>query len=149
MADDMLGAYASAQLMVGNLTQGINTTVRVAAIAFGGIKYNIAVFTANIGVILLLLIEVIRTRGWEGLPDFDVADVRQLIIAASEGGKELGNIGFGQRSDIRDVSIRYAKLIGDRFAIVVNPETEDAFTIEHKGLMMSAKSSVTEFENLV
>lgn len=106
MADDMLGAHASAQLMVGNLTQGINATVRVTAISFGGIKYNIAVFAVNLAAILLLLIEVIRTRGWKGLPDFDVADVRQLIIAASEGGKELGDIAFGQGSEISDVSIR-------------------------------------------
>lgn len=95
MTDDMLGAFASAQLMVGNLTQDINATVRVTSIAFGGIKCNIAVFVTNIAVILLLLIEVVRTRGWKGLPDFDVADVRQLIVAASEGGKELGNIAFG------------------------------------------------------
>lgn len=149
MADDMLGAYASAQLMVGDLTQGINATVQVTAIAFGGIKYNIAIFVANIAVILLLLIEVIRTKGWKGLPDFDVADIRHLVIAASEGGKELGNVAFGQENDIRDVSIRYAKLMGDRFAIVANEEAEDAFMMEHKGLVISAKSSVTEFDNMI
>lgn len=145
MTDDILSAYASAQLMVSNLTQGINATVRVTAIAFGGIKYNIAVFAVNIAAILLLLIEVIRTRGWKGLPNFDVADVRQLIIAASEGGKILGNIAFGQGSDIQDVSIRYAKLMGDRFAIVANSEAE----IEHNGVVMSTKSSVTEFDNII
>ncbi|KAM0523136.1 hypothetical protein ACHAPE_001628 [Trichoderma viride] len=149
MTDDMLGAYASAQLMVGNLTQGIDATVRVTAIAFGGIKYNIAVFAANIAAILLLLIEVIRTRGWKGLPHFDVADVRQLIIAASEGGKELGNIAFGRNSDIGDVSIRYAKCIGDRFAIVANFETTDAIVMEHKGLAISTNSSVTELANII
>lgn len=135
--------------MVGNLTQSINTTIRVTAIAFGEIKYNIAVFAANIAVILLLLIEVIRTRGWKGLPDFDISDVRQLIVAASEGGKDLGNIVFGQRSDIGDVSIWYAKLIGDRFAIVANSETKDAIVIEHKGLATSANSSVTEVADMI
>nr|WOD46531.1 hypothetical protein [Trichoderma atroviride] len=149
MTDDMLGAYASAQLMVGNLTQRINATVRVTAIAFGGIRYNIAVFVTNIAVILLLLIEVIRTRGWKGLPDFDVSDVRQLIVAASEGGKDLSNIAFGQRSDIGDVSISYAKSIGGRFAIVANSETKDATVIEHKGLATSANSSVTEVADMI
>ncbi|PTB42429.1 hypothetical protein M441DRAFT_46108 [Trichoderma asperellum CBS 433.97] len=149
MADDMLGAYASAQLMVGDLTQGINATVQLTAIAFGGIKYNIAIFAVNIAVIMLLLIEVIRTRGWKGLPDFDVADIRHLIIAASEGGKELGNIAFGQENDIRDVPIRYTKLMGDRFAIVANEEAEGAFMIQHKGLVISTKSSVTEFDNII
>lgn len=151
MADDMLGTYASAQLMVGDLTQGINATVQVTAIAFGGIKYNIAIFAANIAVILLFLIEVIRTKGWKGLPDFDVADIRHLVIAASEGGKELGSVAFGQGNDIRDVSIRYAKLMGDRFAIVANAEGEDAFMMEHKGLVISTKSSVTvtEFDNMI
>jgi hypothetical protein len=149
MTDDMLGAYASAQLMVGNLTQSTNAIVRVTAIAFGGIKYNIAVFSINIVVILLLLIEIIRTRGWKGLPDFDVADMRHLIIAASEGGKELGNIAFGQACGIGDISIRYAKSRGGRFAIVANSETEDAVMIEHIGLVMSRKTSVTELENII
>lgn len=40
-------------------------------------------------------------------------------------------------------------MIGNRFAILANPETEDAFTIEHKGLVMSAKSSVTEFGDMI
>ncbi|KAL7896622.1 hypothetical protein HDV63DRAFT_68476 [Trichoderma sp. SZMC 28014] len=127
MTDDMLVAYASAQLMVGNLTQGINATVRVTAIAFGGIKYNIAVFAANIAVILLLLIEVIRTRGWKGLSDFDVEDVRQLIIAALEGGKDLGNIAFGQKNDMGDVLVRHAKLRGDHFAIIANSKAKDYY----------------------
>ncbi|KAL7784309.1 hypothetical protein V8C37DRAFT_359950 [Trichoderma ceciliae] len=148
MTDDMLGAYAAAQLMVGNLTRSTTATVRVTAIAFGGMKYSIAVFAVNIVVILLVLIEVFRTRGWKGLPDFDVADVRHLVIAASEGGKELGNGAFGQGRDIGDISIRYAKSGAGRFAIVADCEAEDAAMIEHVGFVMARKTLVTEFENL-
>ncbi|RFU80043.1 hypothetical protein TARUN_2161 [Trichoderma arundinaceum] len=148
MTDDMLGAYAAAQLMVGNLTQSTNTTVRVSAIAFGGTKYSIAVFTVNIVVILLLLIEVVRTKGWKGLPDFDVADVRHLVIAASEGGMELGSFAFGRRRDsIGDISIRYEQLRGSRFAIVADCDTEDTAMIEHVGFVMARKASVAESDN--
>ncbi|KAM0252757.1 hypothetical protein ACHAQJ_007595 [Trichoderma viride] len=40
MADDMLGAYAGAQLMVGNFTQSMSATGRVSSLALGGIKYR-------------------------------------------------------------------------------------------------------------
>lgn len=149
MTDDMLGAYAAAQLMVGNLTQSTSATLRVTAMAVGEMKYSIAVFVVNIVVILLFLIEIIRTRGWKDLPDFDVADVRHLIIAASEGGTELGNIAFGQRRDIGDVSIRYTTSRSGRFAIVANNKTEDTALIEHVRVLAPRKPSVTELENMI
>lgn len=149
MTDDMLGAYAAAQLMVGNLTQSTSATLRVTAMAVGEIKYSIAVFAVNIVVILLFLIEIIRTRGWKDLPDFDVADVRHLVIAASEGGMELGNIAFGQERDIGDVSIRYATSRSGRFAIIANSRTEDTALIEHVGVLVSRKTSITDSENMI
>ncbi|KAH0531303.1 hypothetical protein TsFJ059_000156 [Trichoderma semiorbis] len=149
MTDDMLGAYAAAQLMVGNLTQSTSATLRVTAMAVGEMKYSIAVFVVNIVVILLFLIEIIRTRGWKDLPDFDVADVRHLIIAASEGGMELGNIAFGQRRDIGDVSIRYATSRSGRFAIAANNKTEDTALIEHVRVLAPRKPSVIELENMI
>ncbi|UKZ74558.1 hypothetical protein TrVFT333_002228 [Trichoderma virens FT-333] len=149
VTDDMLGAYAAAQLMVGNFTQSTGAVLRVTAIAFGGTKYSIAVFAVNIVVILLFFIEILRTRGWKDLPDFDVADVRHLVIAASEGGLELSNIAFGQGRDIGDVSIRYATLRSGRFAIVANSKTEDVALIEHVGVLMSSKTSISESENMI
>ncbi|KKP06977.1 hypothetical protein THAR02_00856 [Trichoderma harzianum] len=149
MTDDMLGAYAAAQLMVGNLTQSTNATLRVTAMAVGEMKYSIVVFVVNIVVILLFLIEIIRTRGWKDLPDFDVADVRHLAIAASEGGMELGNIAFGQRRDIGDISIRYTTSRSGRFAIVANNKTEDTALIEHVRVLAPRKPSVTELENMI
>ncbi|KAL6690534.1 hypothetical protein J3F84DRAFT_207044 [Trichoderma pleuroticola] len=149
MTDDMLGAYAASQLMVGNLTQSTRATLRVTAMAVGEMKYSIAVFVVNIVVILLFLIEIIRTRGWKDLPDFDVADVRHLIIAASEGGTELGNIAFGQRRDIGDVSIRYATSRSGRFAIVADTKTEDTALIEHVRVLAPRKPSIIEVENMI
>uniref|UniRef100_A0A0B7KG89 Uncharacterized protein n=1 Tax=Bionectria ochroleuca TaxID=29856 RepID=A0A0B7KG89_BIOOC len=76
MADDMLGAYAAAQVMIGNFSQTTPTTIRVSAIAIGEFKYAISVFILNVVVIGLFIAEVIRTSWWSGMPEFDMTDLR-------------------------------------------------------------------------
>lgn len=148
MTDDMLGAYASAQLMVSDFKQATSATVRTSAIAFGGTKFSIAVFCINVAVILLLLIEVMRTRAWKDLPDFDVADVRHLVIAASEGGAGLGNFAFGQNHSVGDIPFRYARSGGGRFAMVAD-ETKDVWMIEHMSIVTARKNSIAESDNFM
>jgi hypothetical protein len=89
MADDMLVAYASAQLMVGRMFTQEPATVYIYALQFGQPGYIYAIFTLNLVIILTVILEAVRTYGWAGLGRFNYLDPRDLIIAASRGGAEI------------------------------------------------------------
>ncbi|KAF2830468.1 hypothetical protein CC86DRAFT_443456 [Ophiobolus disseminans] len=89
MADDMLVAYASAQLMVGRMFTQQPARVYVYALQFGQPGYIYAIFSLNLLVILAVLAEAARTYGWSGLGRFNYLDPRDLIIAASRGGADI------------------------------------------------------------
>jgi hypothetical protein len=89
MIDDILVGYASAQLMVASDTQTVPTLVGSQALRLGQGTYIIAITIFNGLIVLLVLEEAIRTRGWKGLVDFDYMDPRDLIIASSRGGKGI------------------------------------------------------------
>lgn len=89
MADDMLVAYASAQLMVGRHFTQQPARVYLYALQFGQPGYIYAIFTLNLLIIFAVLVEATRTYGWSGLGRFNYLDPRDLIIAASRGGNEI------------------------------------------------------------
>jgi hypothetical protein len=89
MADDMLVAYASAQLMVGRMFTQQPARTFVYALQFGQPTYIYAIFTLNLIIILAVLAEATRTYGWASLGRFNYLDPRDLIIAASRGGAEI------------------------------------------------------------
>lgn len=89
MADDMLVAYASAQLMVGRMTQLQSARVVLSAYKFGQPAYVYAIFSLNLVIICAVIAEAVRTHGWAALGRFNYLDPRDLIIAASRGGPEL------------------------------------------------------------
>lgn len=89
LVDDMLVAYASAQLVVSEFRKPTPVVVQVAALRVGSREYVItsAVIT---GLIALLVIgEGIRMRWWKDLPSFDYQDNRALVLGASRGGKGI------------------------------------------------------------
>ncbi|KAI6780540.1 uncharacterized protein J7T54_000180 [Emericellopsis cladophorae] len=90
VCDDMLGAYGSAQLVLSDLKSTTPAEVRKAAIAIGEIRFAAATFAINTAIILAFIIEAVRTSWWKGLPSFDIGDIRQLIVASSNGGPGLG-----------------------------------------------------------
>jgi hypothetical protein len=89
MADDMLVAYASAQLMVGRMFTQQPATVYVYALQFGQPGYIYAIFALNLLVIFAVVFEAVRTVGWSKLGRFNYLDPRDLIIAASRGGADI------------------------------------------------------------
>jgi len=91
MADDMLVAYASAQLMVGRMFTPESARVYMYALQFGQPAYIYAIFTLNFLIIVAVVLEAWRTHGWRALGRFNYLDPRDLIIAASRGGAELAN----------------------------------------------------------
>jgi hypothetical protein len=89
MADDMLVAYASAQLMVGRMFTQQPARVQIYALQFGQPGYIYTIFALNLIIILAVLGEATRTYGWSDLGRFNYLDPRDLIIAASRGGADI------------------------------------------------------------
>lgn len=122
MTDDMLGAYASAQLMISDFKQSTNANIFISALAMGEKKYCIAAFALNTVIILLFLLEAIRTRWWKDLPELDVSDLRHLVIAASEGGSRLGKVGFGQKEELGNLQVKCGSTKEGSYAIMLDGE---------------------------
>jgi len=91
MADTMLIAYASAQLMVGKMSMEQPAEVHIYALQFGQPVYIYAIFTFNLLVICAVAFEAMRTSAWSGLGRFNYLDPRDLIIAASRGGADIAS----------------------------------------------------------
>ena len=89
MIDDLLVAYASAQLLIANDSTPTPVTIQVQAFVFGSPIYVYLIFAINAAVILVLIEEAFRTRDWKGLSNFDYMDPRSLIIGSSMGGKAV------------------------------------------------------------
>ncbi|KAJ4213994.1 hypothetical protein NW759_010520 [Fusarium solani] len=120
MVDDMLAAYASAQLIVGNFKDNVKGTVRVTAVAIGEKRFAIAAFALNMVVAFIFLLEALRTRGWKDLPEFDPSDIRHVMIAASEGGGSLAKAGFTTDSEkLGKIQVRYGETGTGRYALAV------------------------------
>jgi hypothetical protein len=90
MLDDILGQYASAQLMVGNQSDAVEAQVMVASMQIGQRVYVLAEVVINIIVLLLVIGEGVRTRGWRGLVEWDYMDVRCLVVGSFKGGRKRG-----------------------------------------------------------
>ncbi|KAJ9129746.1 hypothetical protein NKR23_g12469 [Pleurostoma richardsiae] len=83
MMDGILTGYAGAQLMVANETTATNVYVDVQALRFGqGVWIN-TVVVVNTVMILLVLLEAVRTRGWSGLSDFDYTEPTDLVFGVA------------------------------------------------------------------
>jgi hypothetical protein len=87
--DDMLVAYASAQLVVGGFANPASAAVHVSALRLGSRVYIVATAVITGVIVLLVIAETVRTKGWRGLPAFDYLDNRMLVLGASAGGGEI------------------------------------------------------------
>ncbi|KAK2030811.1 hypothetical protein LX32DRAFT_311069 [Colletotrichum zoysiae] len=87
MAESMLAAYGAAQLMVGNFSEDREANVTIGVFVIGELAYVVAIAVLNALVLLAVVAETIRTRGWKGLPPFDFSDPEWLITASFRGGE--------------------------------------------------------------
>ncbi|MCJ1457310.1 hypothetical protein MMC28_007677 [Mycoblastus sanguinarius] len=86
MLDNTLLAFSSAQLMIPRDVYSVSVSLSSSAVRIGESRYIYAVSAVNFVIILLSLIELIRTRVWKGLSRFNFTDVRSLIVGAAKGG---------------------------------------------------------------
>ena len=128
MIDDLLIAYASAQLLIPNDSTPMPATIQVQAFIFGSAIYVYLIFAINTAIILVLIEEAFRTQNWKGLSNFDYMDPRSLIIGSSMGGKAVaekvkilarGNKKSVYKHDLRQVGNIRVILDEDR-AIVLD-----------------------------
>ncbi|KAJ5768417.1 hypothetical protein N7533_001000 [Penicillium manginii] len=89
LVDDILVAYASAQLMVSGLTASAPALVHAEAIRVGSRAYIIVISVITIVIVILVAVEAVRMRGWRALPAFDYTDTRMLVVATSRGGNGI------------------------------------------------------------
>lgn len=87
MLDDMLVAYASAQLMVGNQSTITETVVTKAALRVGNSVYIFAMFALNLVVLMAVFEEAIRTMLWKGLGKWNYMDIGMVIVSSWKGGR--------------------------------------------------------------
>lgn len=88
LIDDMLVGYASAQMMAWGFTAAVTAEVHVSALRIGSRLSIIASVTIAAVIAILVVIEVVRMRGWRALPAFDYFDPRILILSVSRADRE-------------------------------------------------------------
>lgn len=129
MADDMLVAYASAQLMVGKMFTQQPARVYVYALQFGQPAYIYAIFTLNLVIIFAVMVEATRTYGWAALGRFNYLDPRDLIIAASRGGAEIAQAADAVMEKRDRRQLKHVWLLSDpdegNGSLVVNMKGDD------------------------
>ena len=114
MIDDLLIAYASAQLLIPNDSTPMPATIQVQAFVFGSAIYVYLTFAINTAIILVLIEEAFRTQNWKGLSNFDYMDLRSLIIGSSMGGKGIAeNVKTLARGNNKSVYKLDSRQVGD------------------------------------
>ena len=88
--DDTLLSTASAQLMIAKDTTTTPVSMYVSRLVVGSAPYVYGVLALNIMIVLIFIIEAIRTKAWHGLPKFNYTDVKSLVIGSSMGGTAVG-----------------------------------------------------------
>lgn len=91
MMDDILVAYASAQLMVADQTAITPVAISIQGTGFGTASQALGVVLWNLILIILFVEEAIRTRGWRGMHGWDYGDLRSVVVSASRGGRSIAD----------------------------------------------------------
>jgi hypothetical protein len=83
MIDDMLVAYGSAQLMIAKQYTPVPAFFKSTAMRIGQNSYIYATLAINCVILILLISEGVRTRGWTQVVVLEYSDPAALIVATS------------------------------------------------------------------
>lgn len=83
--DDILVAYGASQIVNAQDTTSTVAHGLMEATQFGHPLYRSSVLVLNFLVILIVLVEITRTRCWKYLTRFNILDIKSAIVAASAG----------------------------------------------------------------
>lgn len=104
MADDMLVAYAGAQLMIADQSYLQYVTITKAAVKVGENIYIRAVFGINIVVIVVVIAEAMRTKLWRKMLTNDYMDPADLIWRSERTRQGQDELFTYQHKGLRKVS---------------------------------------------
>lgn len=91
IVDNALLSFGMAQLMIAHDNSSTSALPIVNAIRLGKDAYVYLIFTINLLVLILYLVEWVRTGFWRDLSDFDCTSGKSLLIAASAGGDGIAS----------------------------------------------------------
>ncbi|KAJ5772947.1 hypothetical protein N7457_007843 [Penicillium paradoxum] len=138
LVDDILVAYASAQLVVGEFSTSAPAIVQIATLRVGSRAYIVASAVISGLIALLVLGEGARMRWWKELPSFDYHDNRALIVSASRGGKGVAE--YAEQLECKDLG--RVPVIWKR-----GPETWDHGEIVFEAMLDDMKDDIRETES--
>ncbi|CAF9918499.1 hypothetical protein IMSHALPRED_004322 [Imshaugia aleurites] len=102
LIDNALSIYGAAQVVLAADTANATASVQLMAVKLGEPAYVYVSFAINLLVVLIVLVEAIRTRFWVGLPLFNPLDIKSAILAASAGGTALADAAGGRTDGAAD-----------------------------------------------
>jgi hypothetical protein len=91
ITDDALVAFGSAQLMLANVPTNVPASLTIDALSIGTASYIYIVAGMNAAVVLVVLFEALRTKGWKGMPRWNYMSVKSTVVSSSMGGREIGS----------------------------------------------------------
>lgn len=146
--DDVLGIYSGAQLVLSNASTQTAIFGSFEAVQIGLPWYQWAVLAINIGLLVLVLAEGLRTRWWRGLPCFDLLDFKTAVAAASCAGTGLSEElrrryrVRGKSSEMRWVGNPGDRILGGLAVQLIRQSHDSELTI------VLASGRTQEFERL-
>lgn len=91
MLDNSLLALSTAQLMVAHDTQSVNATVSLSAVRIGKSVYVYIPAGINLTILLIYLMESVRTQAWRGLTRLDYTNIKEVVVSTSKGGSMVAD----------------------------------------------------------
>lgn len=89
LIDHTFGSLGAAQLMLGNDTQLTDARVTSIVLRLGEQHYVYAVLGVNSGLSLCIVLLIILTRFWSGMPTINVLDLKSAILGAAAADHEV------------------------------------------------------------
>jgi hypothetical protein len=65
----------------------------------GQTLYIFVELVINIVILIIVIAEAIRTKGWRDLSKWDYMDIRSVVISSSRGGKDIATDADGASKD--------------------------------------------------
>ncbi|KAF8850600.1 hypothetical protein BDZ45DRAFT_602594 [Acephala macrosclerotiorum] len=89
LIDHTFGSLGAAQLMLGNDTRRTDASVTSIVLHLGEQHYVYAVLGVNLGLSLCIMLIIIWTRFWRGMPTINVLDLKSAILGAAAADHEV------------------------------------------------------------
>lgn len=131
MIDDILLAYGASQILNAGDFTSTDTIGVIEVVKIGQPLYRNLVFGLNCLIALLIAFEAARTKGWHLLTEFNTLDFKNILIAASAGGRGIALSvsddhlvhGTKWRGDPKDPVVRRTRVKWDLHATLAGTET--------------------------